>query len=114
MVQFGTKTRPEFPDVPSMMDVVTDPDDRLLAQAAFALTDIGRPYVLPPGVPEARAAAIKAAVRATFADGAFLAEARRAGLGVDAPQSAQDVQAIIDRVYRMPPKIIDRLKQLKQ
>jgi tripartite-type tricarboxylate transporter receptor subunit TctC len=114
MVQFGTKTRPEFPDVPSMMDVVSDPDDRLLAQAAFALTDIGRPYVLPPGVPEARAAAIKAAVRATFADDAFLAEARRAGLGVDAPQSAQDVQAIIDRVYRMPPKIIDRLKQLKQ
>jgi tripartite-type tricarboxylate transporter receptor subunit TctC len=114
MVQFGSKTRPEFPDVPSMMDLVKDPDDRLLAQAAFALTDIGRPYVLPPGVPEARASAIKTAMRATFADAAFLADARRAGLQVDAPQDAQAVQAIIDRVYQMPPKIIDRLKQLKQ
>jgi tripartite-type tricarboxylate transporter receptor subunit TctC len=114
MVQFGSKTRPEFPDVPSMMDLVKDPDDRLLAQAAFALTDIGRPYVLPPGVPEARASAIKTAMRATFADEAFLADARRAGLQVEAPQDAQAVQAIIDRVYRMPPKIIDRLKQLKQ
>jgi hypothetical protein len=65
-------------------------------------------------VPEARASAIKAAMRATFADEAFLADARRAGLQVDAPQDAQAVQAIIDRVYRMPAKIIDRLKQLKQ
>ncbi len=114
MVQFGSKTRPEFPDVPSIMDIVKEADDRLLAQAAFALTDIGRPYVLPPGVPEARASAVKAAMRATFADQAFLADARQAGLQVDAPQDAQQVQAIIDRVYRMPAKIIDRLKRLKQ
>ena len=96
------------------MDIVQDPDDRLLAQAAFALTDIGRPYVLPPGVPQARAAAIKAAMRATFADEAFLADARRVGLQVDAPQDAEQVQSIIDRVYRMPPKVLDRLRLLKQ
>ncbi len=114
MVQFGSRTRPEFPDVPSLMDQVTDPEDRLLAQAGFALTDIGRPYVLPPGVPEDRAAAIKSAMRATFADPAFLADARQAGLQVDAPQSAEDVQAIVDRVYKMPPRVIERLKALKQ
>ena len=114
MVQFGSRTRPEFPDVPSMMDHVSDPEDRLLAQAGFALTDIGRPYVLPPGVPEDRAAAIKTAMRATFADPAFLTDARQAGLQVDAPQSAEDVQAIVDRVYKMPPRVIERLKALKQ
>jgi tripartite-type tricarboxylate transporter receptor subunit TctC len=96
------------------MDQVKDPEDRLLAQAGFALTDIGRPYVLPPGVPEDRAAAIKTAMRATFADPAFLADARQAGLQVDAPQSAEDVQAIVDRVYKMPPRVIERLKALKQ
>jgi tripartite-type tricarboxylate transporter receptor subunit TctC len=114
MVQFGSKTRPEFPNVPSMMDLVKDPEDRLLAQAAFALTDIGRPYVLPPGVPADRAAAIKAAMRQTFADPAFLADARQAGLQVDAPQTAEDVQVIIDRVYKAPQRVIDRLKMLKQ
>ena len=114
MVQFGTRTRPEFPDVPSLMDHVSDPEDRLLAQAGFALTDISRPYVLPPGVPEDRVIAIKAAMRATFADPAFLADARQAGLQVDAPQSGEDVQAIVDRVYKMPPRVIERLKALKQ
>jgi tripartite-type tricarboxylate transporter receptor subunit TctC len=114
MVQFGTRTRPEFPTVPSMMDYVTDPDDRMLAQAAFALTDIGRPYVLPPDVPADRAAAIRTAMRQTFADPAFLADARQAGLQVDAPQTAEDVQAIIDRVYKAPPRVIERLKKLKE
>jgi tripartite-type tricarboxylate transporter receptor subunit TctC len=113
LVQFGSKIRPEFPDVPSMMDIVKDPADRLLAEAAFALTDIGRPYILPPGVPAPRADAIKAAMRATFADPAFLADARAAGLQVDAPQDAAAVQSIIDRVYRMPAKVIERLRQLK-
>ena len=114
IVQFGTKTRPEFPKVPSMMDYVKDLDDRLLAQAAFALTDIGRPYILPPGVPADRATAIKKAMRDTFADPAFLADARQAGLQVDSPQTAEEVQAIIDRVYKSPPKVIERLKALKQ
>ena len=114
MVQFGTKTRPEFPKVPSMMDYVKDPDDKLLAQAAFALTDIGRPYILPPGVPADRAAAIKKAMRDTFADPAFLADARQAGLQVDSPQTAEEVQTIIDRVYKSPAKVIERLKALKQ
>jgi tripartite-type tricarboxylate transporter receptor subunit TctC len=114
LVQFGTRSRPEFPEVPAMMDIIKDPDDRLLAQAAFALTDIGRPYVLPPGVPAARATAIKSAMRATFSDPAFIADARQAGLQLDSPQNAQEVQSIIDRVYQMPAKIISRLKLLKQ
>jgi tripartite-type tricarboxylate transporter receptor subunit TctC len=114
MVQFGSKTRPEFPDVPSMMDYVKDPDDRLLAEAAFALTDIGRPYVLPPGVPADRAAAIRKAMQDTFADPAYIADARKAGLQVDQPQDAADVQAVIDRVYHMPPAVMDRLRKLRQ
>jgi tripartite-type tricarboxylate transporter receptor subunit TctC len=113
MVQFGTKTRPEFPNVPSMMDMVTDPEDRQLAQAAFVLTDIGRPYILPPGVPADRAAAVKTAMRDTFADPAFIADAKQAGLQVDAPQTSEQVQSLIDRVYKSPAKVIERLKALK-
>ena len=52
-------------------------------------------------------------MRETFADPAFISDAKQAGLQVDAPQTAEDVQLIIDRVYKSPPKVIERLKALK-
>ena len=48
-----------------------------------------------------------------LADPAFLADAKQANLPIEAPQSAGDVQRIIDRVYNAPPKIIERLRKLK-
>ena len=114
LLQMGVRSRPEFPDVPNLIDLVTDPDDHALVQAALALSDLPRPYALPPGVPGERAEAIKRAMRAMFADPAFLADAKQAGLPIEAPQGAEDVQRIIDRVYNAPPKIIERLRKLKQ
>ena len=114
IVQMGAKSRPEYPDVPNMMDLIGDPDDRQLTQAALALSDLPRPYALPPGVPADRAAAIKQGMRAMFADAAFLADAKQAGLPIETPLNAEDVQKIIERVYAAPPKIIERLRKLKQ
>jgi hypothetical protein len=113
IVQMGQRNRPEYPEVPNMMDLISDPEDRVLTQAALALSDLPRPYALPPGVPADRAAAIKRAMAAMFADGAFLADVKQAGLPIEQPQGADDVQRIIDRVYNAPPKIIERLRKLK-
>ncbi len=114
LLQMGVRSRPEFPDVPNMMDLVADPDDRLLTRAALALSDLPRPYALPPGVPADRAAAIRRAFAAMFADPAFVADAKQAGLPVEAPLGAEDVQKIIERVYNAPQKIIERMRKLKQ
>ena len=114
IVQMGARSRPEYPDVPNMMDLIGDPEDKLLTQAALALSDLPRPYALPPGVPADRAAAIKNGMRAMFADPAFLADARQAGLPIETPLNGDDVDRIIARVYAAPPKIIERLRKLKQ
>ena len=34
------------------------------------------------------------------------------GLGVHAPRTGEQMQDVIERVYRSPPRVIDRLRQL--
>ena len=48
--------------VPFVSDLVTGPDDKLLLQAAFAPLALGRPLLMPPGVPAERVAAMRRAL----------------------------------------------------
>ena len=50
IVQMGQRNRPEYPEIPNMMDLISDPEDRVLTQAALALSDLPRPYALPPEI----------------------------------------------------------------
>src|ERR1700684_317404 len=50
IVQYGPGKLRALGDVPFAPDLVTDPADKALMQAAFAPLSIGRPLLLPPGV----------------------------------------------------------------
>ena len=114
LVQMGVGKEPELPDVPYILDLITSPEDKLLAEAAFAPLAAGRPYLMPPGVPEDRVAAMRKAFMDTFKDPAFLAEAEKRGLGVNSPRSGQELQQLIERVYTTtPPALVERLQKLQ-
>src|SRR5438552_2209418 len=49
--QYGPQKLAELRDVPFAPDLVASDDDRLVMQAAFAPLALGRPFVVPPGVP---------------------------------------------------------------
>jgi len=70
----------------------------------------GRPYVLPPGVPADRVAALRKAFVDTFRDPEIVAEAGKMKLDVDA-LSGEEVQAEVAKAYAMPPHIIERARQ---
>ena len=81
-------------------------------QAAFAPLALGRPFLVPPGVPTERVVALRKAFAATMADPDFLAEGEPMGLGVNAPRTGEQMQEVMERVYRSPPRVVDRLRQL--
>jgi tripartite-type tricarboxylate transporter receptor subunit TctC len=112
IVQYGPEKIAELPDVPFAPDLVGNDEDRLVMQAAFAPLALGRPFLAPPGIPAERATALRAAFAATIADAEFLAEAERIGLGLNAPRSGAELQELMERTYRSPPRVIDRLRQL--
>jgi tripartite-type tricarboxylate transporter receptor subunit TctC len=112
IVQYGPEKIAELPDVPFAPDIVAGNDDRLVMEAAFAPLALGRPFLAPPGIPVERLAALRAAFAATMADPDFLAEGEKLGLGLNAPRTGAQIQAVMERAYQSPPRVIDRLRQL--
>ena len=72
---------------------------------------MGRPFVLPPGLPPDRVAALRAAFDATMQDAEFLADAKAQSAHVD-PVGGQEINALLDRVYSAPPDVVARIRQL--
>jgi tripartite-type tricarboxylate transporter receptor subunit TctC len=112
ILQYGPEKLAELADVPFAADLVTNDEDKLTMQAAFAPLALGRPFLIPPGVPAERVAALRAAFAATMADAEFLAEGERMGLGLNAPRTGAQIQEVMERAYRSPPGVIERLRQL--
>jgi tripartite-type tricarboxylate transporter receptor subunit TctC len=107
----GMKRDAEFPDVPTAIEVERNAADKQLFEIAFAEQVMGRPFVLPPGMPRDRVAALRAAFDATMADPEFLADAKQQNAHID-PVGGEAINALLDRVYSAPPDVLARIRQL--
>jgi tripartite-type tricarboxylate transporter receptor subunit TctC len=114
LVQYGAAAEPEIADVPFAPDLVTNPDDKRMLQTAFAPLALGRPFLMPPGGPADRVAAMRQALADTFKDPDFLAETDQLQLGVKNPRSGDEIAAEVSRAYQTPPQIVERLRALAQ
>jgi tripartite-type tricarboxylate transporter receptor subunit TctC len=113
LVQYGLEKEPAIPEVPFALDLVSNPDDKLMMVAAFAPLQTGRPFVMPPGVPADRVAAMQAAFFGTYKDPEFVADANKRGLGINSPRSGKQLQELLESVYqKTPPHIVERLRKI--
>jgi tripartite-type tricarboxylate transporter receptor subunit TctC len=110
-VQMGMKRNPRFPDVPTAIDLMASPDHKRMFEIVFTDQVMGRPFVVAPGVPADRVAALRAAFDATMKDQAFLAEAKQQKMEID-PVSGAEINALLERVYTAPPAVIARIREL--
>jgi tripartite-type tricarboxylate transporter receptor subunit TctC len=110
-VQMGMKRMAPFSDIPTAMDLVADPDHKRMFEIVFTDQVMGRPFVLAPGVPADRVAALRAAFDATMKDEEFLAEAKKQRMEID-PVSGAEINALLERVYSAPPAVIERIREL--
>jgi tripartite-type tricarboxylate transporter receptor subunit TctC len=111
IMQMGMKRDPEFPDVPTAIEVESAPADKQMFEIAFAEQVMGRPFVLPPGVPADRIAALRAAFDATMRDPQFLDDAKLQKTEID-PVGGEAINALLDRVYAAPPDLVGRIREL--
>jgi tripartite-type tricarboxylate transporter receptor subunit TctC len=111
LFQLALEKSPELPDVPLALDFVTNEADRQLLELMMATKAIGLPFTAPPGVPAARASALRRAFDATMKDPAFLAEAAKMRL-VIAPTTGERAQAIVAKMYATPASVVERAKKL--
>jgi tripartite-type tricarboxylate transporter receptor subunit TctC len=96
--------------VPRTIDFAKTPEDRQVMELVYSQALIGRPYVLPAGVPAERVAALRRAFMAAHSDPALLAEAAKLRLEIETISGA-DVQTMVTQLFAMPARIVERAKQ---
>lgn len=112
IVQLATKGHPEMNKmgVPLAIDFAKTADDRKVMELIYSQLIFGRPYVLPPGTPADRVAALRKAFMETMRDPELAGEAAKMHLDVDA-LSGEEVQAEVAKAFAMPKNIVERARQ---
>jgi len=111
ILQIGLQKLKALPNVPSAIDLVSDPDSKKVLQLILIRQEMGRPFALPPGVPADRIAIMRKAFDATMKDPGFVAEAAKLQLEID-PLSGDEIAALLKTAYSAPKPIVAAAAQL--
>jgi tripartite-type tricarboxylate transporter receptor subunit TctC len=106
-IQMGSKRSNAFGNIPSVFDYAKTEEQRQILQFHFGQLLLGRPLAGPPGIPEDRLAALRAALFETMKDSQFLEEAHKAGLDID-PVPPEDVLALLRQFAAFSPEILQK------
>lgn len=108
LLQTGLEPHPDLKTLPTVYDLVKTDDVRQVWDLILAPKVMSRPYVLPPGVPPERVAALRTAFGRLVKDPAFLAEMDKTGTEVRYIPG-EEMERLIARVYAFPPEIVARM-----
>lgn len=108
IVQFGLKPHPDLPRVPYALAYAKTAEQRDALMLLFATQEFGRPFIAPPNLPPAVAAALRTSFQATLRDPAFLEDAARRSLDID-PTSGEEIEQLVNDLYRTPKPTVDRV-----
>jgi tripartite-type tricarboxylate transporter receptor subunit TctC len=110
LFQVGPKREPDLLDVPLWSELTGDPEKRQVLEVLSGDVAVGRPILAPPGLPEDRAKALRAAFDATMKDPKFTAEANKEKMEIS-PMSGEELQAVVDKIVSVSPKTAAAVKE---
>jgi len=110
IVQFSLKKHPDLANVPRLIDLVTDPESRKIAEFMTASSRIGQTNVAPPGVPAERVKALVDGIAATYRDPEAIAMAKKTGIDIE-PVSAAQVREAVEIVMSIPEPLVEKAKK---
>jgi tripartite-type tricarboxylate transporter receptor subunit TctC len=111
LVQIGLTKAPDLPDVPLLMDLAKNDEDRAILKLLSASGAIGRPIFTSPGVPPERVQALRDAFSAMVKDQVFLDEAKKEHFEIT-PSSGEELQKLVAEIVATPKPIADRLLEI--
>jgi tripartite-type tricarboxylate transporter receptor subunit TctC len=109
VVQLSLNKSPELTHVPIVTEFATTERQRQILQLILSRQVMGRPFAAPPGVPDDRKQALRAAFDATMADAEFRADVTSRGLEVN-PVSGIEVDRLMAQLYDTTPDAIAETK----
>ncbi len=113
LVQTGVDRNPGVAEVPRMIDLARNDDDRALLTLFSTPSTIGRSVVAPPGLPPQRVAELRRAFLETLQDQALLRDVERARLDLE-PLSGEALQTAIAGARNFSPELIARAQRIAE
>jgi tripartite-type tricarboxylate transporter receptor subunit TctC len=108
-VQFGKKKIPYFKNAPSIYELLSNEDDKKLAEFVFAPAEVTRPIALPPGTPASIVKAMQDAFDKTVADKEYLADMAKAQIDAE-PMTGAETAASFKSITSSPKALVERAK----
>jgi tripartite-type tricarboxylate transporter receptor subunit TctC len=110
LAQLSTAKSSLFPDVPLILDFARNERERQAMELILSNQLWGRPFVMPPDVPEERFQAVRKAFADMMKDPEFLAEAKKANIDIDVV-TGDEIDMVLRRVYATPPDIVEVVRK---
>ena len=111
ILQVALKKHRDLPDVPLVTDLVNSAADKQVLELIFSRNSMGRPLLAPPGLDPAVAATLRKGFAQAMHDPDLVAEAGKINLELNFV-SGEEVQALVERLYRFPPDVIARAQAI--
>jgi tripartite-type tricarboxylate transporter receptor subunit TctC len=115
LFQTGSKREERLKDVPTIYELMdkykTNQAGRALAKVVLAAGDFGRPIVAPPSMPPDRLKLLRDAFDKIVKDPAYLAEAEKRKLEIDADSGAE-LESSAKEVLAASPEVVQRMQKL--
>jgi tripartite-type tricarboxylate transporter receptor subunit TctC len=109
LAQFGLEHARDLPNLPLALDFAKTPEDRQVMELIFAPLALGYPSFMGPLVPPERIEIMRRAFDRAMQDPELIGLMRQQNLVLD-PATGEAVQAIVERLYRMPQAVIERAR----
>jgi tripartite-type tricarboxylate transporter receptor subunit TctC len=111
----GLKRDPNLPDVPTVFEIGTLPDETKQVLEAYALRfESSIPLYVPPATPDNVVETLRKAVDETLADPEYRDQSVKAGRSLDGALSGTEVQASVQRIHDVPKEIWAKLSAAQQ
>jgi tripartite-type tricarboxylate transporter receptor subunit TctC len=111
LIQMGLAKHPDLVDVPLLIDLVKNEQDRAALELMLTPSIMARPFFAPPGVPAERVEVLRKAFDAAMKDPALIEDAAKQRLDLD-PMTGAEMQAIFERLHALPQPVLERARAL--
>lgn len=112
LVQFNRRRLAELPDVPSVVELASNDEDRRILDFYVTGAEVGRSFIAPPGLPPDRAKALRSAfMKMSTEDAEYRAELERAKAPLN-PMPGDELQKMIAGIMQTPPALVERMRRI--
>jgi tripartite-type tricarboxylate transporter receptor subunit TctC len=113
LYQQALEKHPDLPNVPLVLDLAKNDEDRKILELEMIPLLFGRPYMAPPDTPKERIATLRKAFNDTMKDPEFMAEAKKAKLEIE-PVTGQQLEDLLKKAYATPKTLIQKLAEVSK